>query len=343
MQWVIGGEENSTSSDHEVIIWEVSEKSKAPALEHFTGWDPSGWDLRGCSEEEAEIHKTKREMAAREWREASANRPLQTLIAESFEEEVAWIRRIIETILDKYARRKRVCALSERWWTQEIADVRKEVGRAKRNRTKRPYALREARKRLRRAIREAKKLYWNKFVSEATGQDMWTGTRYTKPVTEASKRPLRDELGTVATSPEEKHLMIIQSAFPLAPIAVPFHPRGADSAHTMVTKEMWNTSSDGAQTKALAGEDRMGAEIIKTLLGWDADRVTHLVAECIRLGYHPTTWKSARGIVIPKPGEPDYSRVRAYRVIYTRLTREIGRAYSGTPDCRPFRGQPTPT
>jgi len=37
--------------------------------------------------------------------------------------------------------------------------------------------------------------------------------------------------------------------------------------------------------------------------------------ECIRLGYHPTAWKSARGIVIPKPGKPDYGRVRAYRVI----------------------------
>ena len=32
----------------------------------------------------------------------------------------------------------------------------------------------------------------------------------------------------------------------------------------------------------------MGTEVVKTLLGWDADRVTYLVAECIRLGYYPT-------------------------------------------------------
>jgi len=72
MQWAIRGEEHSTNSDHEVIIWEVSEKSKPPALEHFTGWDLSGSDLRGCSEEEAETRKTERDMAAGEWREASA-------------------------------------------------------------------------------------------------------------------------------------------------------------------------------------------------------------------------------------------------------------------------------
>jgi len=58
----------------------------------------------------------------------------------------------------------------------------------------------------------------------------------------------------------------------------------------------------------------MGAKVAKTLLGWDTDRVTHVVAECIRLGYYPTGWKSARGIAILKPGKPDYGRVRAYRV-----------------------------
>ena len=40
-----------------------------------------------------------------------------------------------------------------------------------------------------------------------------------------------------------------------------------------------------------------------------------LARACIRLGYHPKLWKTAKGVVIPKPGKPDYSKVRAYRVI----------------------------
>ena len=70
----------------------------------------------------------------------------------------------------------------------------------------RPYALMEARNWERRAIEKAKKFHWNKFVSETTGPDVWT------PVTETSTRPLRDEEGTIAISPEEMDLMIIQSA-----------------------------------------------------------------------------------------------------------------------------------
>ena len=42
----------------------------------------------------------------------------------------------------------------------------------------------------------------------------------------------------------------------------------------------------------------------------------HTVVWChIRLGVHPPTWKTARGIVIPKPGKADYGAAKAYRVI----------------------------
>ena len=36
---------------------------------------------------------------------------------------------------------------------------------------------------------------------------------------------------------------------------------------------------------------------------------------CIRLGHHPKLWKMAEGVVVLKPGKPDYSKVRAYWVI----------------------------
>jgi len=35
----------------------------------------------------------------------------------------------------------------------------------------------------------------------------------------------------------------------------------------------------------------------------------------IELGHHPESWKTAKGVVIPKPGKPDYTQVRAHRVI----------------------------
>ena len=31
--------------------------------------------------------------------------------------------------------------------------------------------------------------------------------------------------------------------------------------------------------------------------------------------HHPESWKTAMGVVIPKPGKPDYTQIRAHRVI----------------------------
>ncbi len=49
--------------------------------------------------------------------------------------------------------------------------------------------------------------------------------------------------------------------------------------------------------------------------GWDKSQMTHLVYHAIRLGYHPTEWKKARGILLQKGGKRDFGVVRSYRVI----------------------------
>ena len=59
-------------------------------------------------------------------------------------------------------------------------------------------------------------------------------------------------------------------------------------------------------------EDRISAGILKAFWVCGRLRLVGLVGGCIRLGYHPDLWKTARGIVIPKP---DYSQVRAYRIV----------------------------
>jgi hypothetical protein len=43
--------------------------------------------------------------------------------------------------------------------------------------------------------------------------------------------------------------------------------------------------------------------------------VVALVQGCIRTGYHPGMWKTAKGILLCKQGKPMYSVAKAYRVI----------------------------
>ena len=70
-----------------------------------------------------------------------------------------------------------------------------------------------------------------------------------------------------------------------------------------------------ASNSSTPGDDRISADIVKVFWQWDRQHFTQLVRACIRLGHHPKLWKTAKGVVIPKPGKPDYSKVQAYRVI----------------------------
>jgi hypothetical protein len=43
--------------------------------------------------------------------------------------------------------------------------------------------------------------------------------------------------------------------------------------------------------------------------------LTNIFTACISLQYHPTRWKEAVVVVIPKPGKTDYSQAKAHRPI----------------------------
>jgi len=46
----------------------------------------------------------------------------------------------------------------------------------------------------------------------------------------------------------------------------------------------------------------MGAEIVKLLWKWDAERTINLVKTYVQPGIHPSGWKTANGLLIPEPG-----------------------------------------
>ena len=63
------------------------------------------------------------------------------------------------------------------------------------------------------------------------------------------------------------------------------------------------------------GIDRIGFKALRLLWRWAEDRVVALVQGCIRTGYHPYTWKTAKGILLRKQDKPTYSVAKAYRII----------------------------
>ena len=317
IEWAIAGEEHETGSDHQLIVWEVAETEKKQTLMLSTGWDLSGWEPTGCEKEEADRRKKRREEAETEWHRRTQTNPHPPLgTDQEIEDEALWIRQNLVEILDRYAKVKRTCARSKRWWTEELSELRRAVRRARSGRI--PAEIRTARRNLRRAIRQAKKTCWNNFVQGASGEDIWKAAQYTKPRRVNTMRPLYDEDGTVAYSRIEKEAMIVRTAFPAAPPMDPdFIPPKADSgkADLLVNRMLVERLLKKCSNQSAPGPDKLSYTIIKMLFQWNAERVCNLIAACIRQGYHPRAWRTAKGVVIPKPGKPDYGKARAHRVI----------------------------
>ena len=122
------------------------------------------------------------------------------------------------------------------------------------------------------------------------------------------------EDGAIAASQEEKERAIMSAHFPPAPEGA-FDPEHGGSAYRRIDAHLVGSLLAKASNSSAPGDDRISAGIVKVFWHRDRQRITCLVRVCIRLGYHPQLWKTAKGIVIPKPGKPDNSRVHAYRVI----------------------------
>jgi hypothetical protein len=86
----------------------------------------------------------------------------------------------------------------------------------------------------------------------------------------------------------------------------PFNPFGKEELLDLL-KQTANKSAPG-----ILG---IGWDLLKQ--GWPHcdDLLTNIYSMCIRLGHHPSRWKEATVVVIPKPNKTDYSLAKAHRPI----------------------------
>jgi len=138
---------------------------------------------------------------------------------------------------------------------------------------------------------------------------VWTAAAYTTPRIDKMGHALVREDETIVEGRSDWERAILQAHFPPGP---PGHlePAQGGKAFERVEATLVGTLLKAAASTSAPGETRISAGIIKVFWQWDEQRITQLVRTCIRLGVHPGIWKTARGVVIPKPGKPDYSKVR---------------------------------
>jgi len=174
--------------------------------------------------------------------------------------------------------------------------------------------VKAARWEFRQTIRKAKRNCWNRFLQEVGGNKVWTAVAYTMPRIDKTGQAFVREDGSIAEGHHEPKQVILQVHFPPGPVGV-FEPAQGRKAFERVNAQLVGSLLCAAANISAPGDNRISAGIVKAFWQWDKQRITQLVRACIRLGFHPGIWKTAKGVVIPKLGKPDYSKVRAYRFI----------------------------
>jgi len=87
------------------------------------------------------------------------------------------------------------------------------------------------------------------------------------------------------------------------------------STHTHVTKRAVERALYSHSVQKAPGPDKLSFGAIQLLWKWDRKRIVGLTKAAIRMGIHPAVWMLASGMVICKPGNDDYMKLKAYRSI----------------------------
>lgn len=321
-------EDLATTSDHEVIVFEWA-PLKAGVPERQTN-ATQNWNIdRLCADEQA------LKEASKHWLELSEGRSLINAWATSpteLEAEAIWIQDSLRAVMDRHAAGRTPRPRSKRWWTDEIRQQRKLFGSARRAHNDGRISFDEYR-RVRNDyytyIRRSKRLAWERFLEGVFPTDessklasdparCWQALRYTKPQvpshTPAIKVARNDSQGDrIAATAEEKEDIFMAHAFPPQDvdnedIQIPHTSAGVGAKQ--VREALFTQSVNKAP-----GVDGIGFRALRLLWNWAEERVVALVQGCIGTGFHPCTWKTAKGILLRKHGKPTYSIAKAYRVI----------------------------
>ena len=237
----------------------------------------------------------------------------------------------LQAVIDQHVPTKRVSRASNPWWSKELEQIRLELLRHRRkwDRTKDRAHKREAnacRRRLRRAIAEAKQMCWRRMCEDTSDEDLWaTFRKLMRPRHLGRMADLR--VGDSWISDDAgKARALADRFFP--------HPSSPDvPAHEAIRTRVAEILSD-ARVEKIPGISRTELHAaIWASSPWKApgaDRVTNaclrecediltpyllpLLSASLHFQSIPSEWKSAMVVAVPKPGG-DASSPKGYRPI----------------------------
>ena len=123
---------------------------------------------------------------------------------------------------------------------EEVKQLRRELGKSRREFRNCPAGIsrfKETSHNFWRGVRRAKQEYWNRFMQEGKGNDVWTATQYTTPRIDKAGQALEDKEGTIVEGHNEREKALLAAHFPKTPLDE-YMPKEGGRAFERINVEM---------------------------------------------------------------------------------------------------------
>lgn len=331
----------ATGSDHEVICFQASCQVPIPSTPHSL---PSGFNIQKADWGKFE-HELKQQVLEMTFQPDPSEGDLDVL-AES-------LTSAVESAAAASMPRLRPCSRTKPWWSDDLKALRRLHHRALRRYKKSRIdsdmkVWKAARNSYFNAVQTAKTRFWERFLDEASGTDIFTAVKFTKPAAFSYIPSIewhKDGMTSVAQTFEDKCDAFITTLFtpppvieptpvdqspihttPLPPTSTACGPQKSTSSASKDQEQFkweWPNLSDvevreaimSPSSKKAPGPDRLNFALLKAAYTMVPEVFNRVYSLLFIKGYHPKCWRKGLGIILRKPGKPDYSKPKAYRVI----------------------------
>lgn len=234
--------------------------------------------------------------------------------SDDIETEAKAIVEDLKTALQGSAPRTHLRTRGARWWSPECQTALIAFRRACR-----AGPAETERRTLQATVRKATRTYWRTRIEGVDSlPEAYRVTNWHKKEPTYQSPPMQGPDGLAVTTAEKVKLLhrvllsrhLQAEDLPIdspavAPRTLPWGPIHPDEAYAATCQTLSTTP----------GLDEITASAIKVAWPVLGPRITTLFQHCLNAGVHPTVFKAARTVAIPKPGKRDRSLPKAYRPI----------------------------
>jgi ribonuclease HI/endonuclease/exonuclease/phosphatase family metal-dependent hydrolase len=229
------------------------------------------------------------------------------------------ITRQLKTALELSTKRTNPKARGQPFWNQELREAAKERRRIRgRNIAEEGDDVREADKKFRKLLHKVRGSHFSSLIANVSdSKDLFKMAKWGNSTGRFGATVLKDPQGKLHVSATERAELLRSTHLP--------NDRSAEDIEPMPSRdprENWKDVTRHEVEQAMLhakntapGEDEIAPNVYKRAWPFVGELITRFFQVCLRRGYHPKPFRSARICVINKTGNRDRHSPRSYRLI----------------------------